>query len=97
MKTYSRFKTVEEIKAQCEAKGWRIDTTKYDRGDDFVTFDFSHGTDFAEVIFNGLNGRFLGKTDSGLKFSSDDNKDGVEWFDALLDFVYSSEAKRAAA
>ena len=96
MKTYDRCKTSDEIKAACQAAGYRIDTSKYEAGSDFINFDFHFEGVKRVVVYNTCNGRFFGELDNGEMFNSDsDQHDNEPWFIALLDFVYVADEKAA--
>jgi hypothetical protein len=87
MATYRKFagnKTLDVIRAQCEAQGVQFIDSQYKRGSDFVTLRSPD----AWVMFSVFNGRFFGRTPDGIEFSSEDRRDGTPWFDALLDFFY---------
>lgn len=88
-KTFAGNKSLEQIKAQCNAAGVEFDDSRWRvNGDDYVVV--SGGG--AEVFFNTFNGRFFGTTPDGIAFSSDDKLDGAPWFDALLNFFYVAKA-----
>jgi hypothetical protein len=102
MKKFSSFKTVDEIRQQCEAQGLTLDTTLYDAGSsDYIKIRSNDGKTSAKVLYSSFNGRFFGETAAGLdsvKFSSDDATfDGTPWFDALLDFFYVRKVEGASA
>ncbi len=95
MKTFTRKRTLKELKAFCRKKGWQIDTSKHDReGTDHVVIDFKVGDVFGRALFSTANGRIFGFTDpksrdGEVHFSSDDTKhEGASWFDALLEAAY---------
>jgi hypothetical protein len=89
MRTFVRHKSVEEIAEQCEAAGVQLDRSSFERGGDYIYLTSPGVT----VGFNTFNGRFFGKTPEGVQFSSDDRRDGIKWFDALLDFFYSEQPR----
>lgn len=86
MKTFSRFKTVDEIREQCIAQGVPIDTTGNDNGDDHIVVG---DRQLGYALYNTFNGRFFGKANSGQEFASDDPSfEEAPWFQALLGFFY---------
>lgn len=93
MKTYSRPKSVAEIRAQCAAQAIAINTTRHDKeGWDHivVTLPGADGKP-TEVLYNTFNGRFFAapKDNPDKYFSSDDGGlDGKPWFDSMLEFFY---------
>lgn len=90
MRKFSRHRTLEELSAECEKRGWPLDTSRYDKnGEDFVNFRFSCEGESGIVFFNTCNGRFFGNTKMGLPFNSDDAfLDRKGWFKELLNVVY---------
>ncbi len=89
MKTFARHKTLEEIEAQCAALNVPLDKRLYDGGDDCVTVG---NPDSGYAIYNVVNGRFFGKTDLGIDFSSDEpDYDEHEWFAQLLNFFMAEQ------
>ncbi|MGV1017460.1 MAG: hypothetical protein ACOYBW_08795 [Fluviibacter phosphoraccumulans] len=86
MKKFSRIRSVDEIKAQCEAQGLVCDDFDYMMGSDRITV--SGGG--ASVSYNTCNGHFSGTTPDGTKFdSSEHGFDEHDWFKALLNFFYA--------
>lgn len=90
MKRYIRHMTVDELRTACAAKGIVLDTNKYDvEGSDYVTLDFTFDGERYRTLYNTFNGRFFGRSDGGINFSSDkEEHDAEAWFQALMDFVY---------
>jgi hypothetical protein len=93
MKKFAGFKSVYQIRAQCQAEGVPIDTTFYDDGADHIAVG-SEGNGI--VFYNAFNGRFFGTTPEGVHFSSDEALDGTPWFDALLAFFFYGPKAGAA-
>ncbi|MBI3445604.1 MAG: hypothetical protein HY055_09650 [Magnetospirillum sp.] len=98
MKTYTRHKTLDEVKNACKQAGFVLDTSGYDeRGLDHVIVDFVHGDVTYQVFYASFNGRFFGKEkgseDCTENYFSSDNGDLdiLPWFRALLDFFYVGE------
>lgn len=89
MKTFTRHRTLKELKAFCKKRGWPLETKKYDEGSDFVSFAFEVGGTSGRALFSTFNGRIFGETSEGEHFSSDSTKhEGLPWFDALLEAAY---------
>jgi len=87
MKKFKRFKTYEEIKAQCAEQGLLFDDRLYrERHFDTVVVRSAEGSkDY--VIYNTTNGRFFGETGEGDRINSDSTRHDKEpWMQALLDF-----------
>lgn len=86
METFSRIRTLDEIKQICAAQGVPIDHSGHDRGDDHIVVGSKTG---GYALYNTFNGRFFGKTDAGQDFASDDASfDDAPWYQALLNFFY---------
>lgn len=89
MKTYARKKTLEEVREVCAEKGWDLDTTKFDEeGSDYVAIRWKAEGESGELLLSTFNGRFFGPLDSGEMMSSDEDRDGDPWFEALCDAFY---------
>jgi hypothetical protein len=90
MQKFARHRSVDELKAICAERGFRIKTDLYDAGDDHVSvFPVIGGENFM-VLYSGFNGRFFGKR-NGMHFTSDmDFLDADPWFQALLDLFYTN-------
>lgn len=95
MKMYKGNKPLEDIQKQVEANGWPWNQEKYDQGGDWITFGFVHNDERFEIVLNSFNGKFMVQIDDGvgkehgrIVTESDDDMDGVPWYDALLDFIY---------
>lgn len=82
--THTRHKSYEEIKAQCEQLGLSFNDTLYKSWEsDHVVIEGGG----ARVLYDTFNGRFFGKTDTGVVFHLDTTEHDAEpWFQALLDF-----------
>jgi hypothetical protein len=108
MKTFAGNKTLIIIKQQCAAAGVAVDDYNFRKhGHDFIGLGIAASKtrpdgspvvpDLAKpsgyVLFNTFNGRFFGKTDKGVPFSSDSAEHEAEpWFQALLSFFYVEQA-----
>lgn len=83
MKQFLRHKTLDEIKAQCEAQGLELDTRLFDQGDDCVVVRGGG----AYVVYNMTSGNFYGETPGGFKFDNTMAElDSAWWYDAMLNF-----------
>ena len=87
MKTFLGNKSLEQIKAQCKRDGVEFRDALFKKGYDHVSLHSPK----VKVVFNTVNGRFFGYTPDGIKFFSDDKRDGTPWFDALLNYFYVSK------
>lgn len=89
MKTFAGCKDSEQILAQCAADGIAVDSAKYEAGGDHLVVELPGPTgEKVRVLYNVVSGRFFYSANDGSGFSSDDNRDGQPWFDAMLDFFY---------
>lgn len=96
MKTFKRAKTIEELKALCEEKGFLINTDQYDAGGDWVTILFATGGKSYEFLFSGFNGRFIGKLEDGTMFTESSTEfEDQDWYNEILDFLYVPETQAA--
>lgn len=98
MKTFARHRTLDEITALCEERGFPIDTHAYENhASDWVRLHFAHDGQGWEILYCPFNGRFLGRhgpanaifTESSAKLDSE------PWYQALLDFLYISKPEVA--
>lgn len=84
MKKFARHKTSDEVIKQCAEQGIYLNMERYSQGSDYITVG-THEKGYA--VYSVVNGRFFGKTDSGIEFSSDDTcYDAEPWMQALLNF-----------
>ena len=106
MKKFAGNRPLAEIIANAKTQGVDVDDYNYRvLGYDYVAFGVAHGkrpdgtpmiscgpgTD-AWVLYTSVSGRFFGRTDKGVDFSSDVNRHEREpWFQALLSFFYTEE------
>lgn len=101
MKTFERHRSIAEIRKLLHGrKGWKLDTTAYDRsGHDHVSLTFVVGNTKGWVLYNTFNGKFFGdygKVGSPRRdnfSSSDASLDRKRWFQALLNLFYVPESK----
>jgi hypothetical protein len=83
MKTFARQKTLAEIEAQCAALGVPIDSQVTGRTGRVLVGSVGHG----HALYELETGRFVGESDLGFEFDSDDDTyDDHEWFQQLLNF-----------
>jgi len=94
---FERAKTIEEIKALCEEKDFFIDTGKYDAGGDWVTIVFEHDGMAYQFIYSGFNGRFIGKYGNEMFSESSTEFEDLDWYNAILDFLYVPKQEPQAA
>lgn len=92
-KKYSRFRTVEELDAECRKRGLKLNTKKFDEGSDYVSVvhpcKFKGVGTHVTVLISMVNGRFFGAFPDETMFSSDNNKhDDQPWFQSILSLVY---------
>ncbi|MGC0153586.1 hypothetical protein ACPRNU_14075 [Chromobacterium vaccinii] len=86
---FSRHLSVDEVQAACEVKGFTFDRAKYDAGSDYVRVQGEVEGQAVDALYSSFNGRFFGKTASGIEFNSGSTDyDDQPWFDALLNFFY---------
>ena len=79
----------DELEALCAKHNWPLDTSKYDAGSDWVTFQWQHAAGDVRVVYCPFNGRFI--VHSG-QYYSERSEDGcTPWFDALIDVLYRDE------
>ena len=91
MKTFTRRRTLDELKQAITARGWTLDTRLFDALEsDYVTFHFAIGAVTGLCLVSTFNGRFFGALDSEAgHFDSDEPRDNEEWFATLLHIVYT--------
>lgn len=94
MKKYTRSLTLSELRLKCAESGFVLDTTRHDQGSDYVTIYFKHSGKKLNVVFNTFNGTFIVKR-NGEMVTGSSALDGTPWFDAILDFIYTNEARAA--
>lgn len=92
MQKFARHRSLKELKAEAKRRGWSVNDDQYQRqGSDFVRVDFRHGRVSGSALYSTVNGRFFGKTKTGVEFNSDDSaRDRVPYFAALLACCYVS-------
>lgn len=91
MKTFTRHRSLEELKDYCKEKGWKLNTTRFEAGDDSVSFKWKVGKVSGLAVFNTFNGKIIGQTKDGVMFSSDNTTHENEpWFSAMLEAAYVS-------
>ena len=94
---YQRNITLDELSVLCAKNGWRLNTEKYDNeGSDFVSFKWRFKRKTIEVIYSSFNGNFIAEFDGQL-YSDRSSIDGTDWFDTLLDVLYTNTPLAVAA
>ena len=89
MKTFTRHRTLKELRTEIKRRGWKLDTEKFNEGSDYIDIIFKVGRVSGKMLVSMINGRFFGSTDRGTTFSSDSvEHDREPWFKALLEAVY---------
>lgn len=89
MKKYKGNRKLDDIRKLVIERGGTWDQTAYNRGSDYVTFEFIHKSLSPSVVYNTFNGNFIIKGDGG-KYITERSKemDGVDWYDDLLDTIF---------
>lgn len=87
-KQYAGNKPQEEIKAA--VTNW--DQTGWDKGDDFINFDYiaSDGNRYA-ILYNGFNGTFMAKVNNEIITECNTELDNEPWYAELLEVLYREE------
>lgn len=89
MRRFDRHLKYEEAKEACAARGIAFDDRKYrEEGFDFVHLKGTFAGVEARVFFWPFNGKFYGRTESGVHFHSSDELDDQPWFNAILELLY---------
>lgn len=89
MKKFRRHKTLAEIKAQCEVQGVPFSSHMYDVHGWDTVYIGRQSAGYAYAIYNVFNGRFFGRTPSGVAFNSNSvQHENCHWFQQLLNFFY---------
>ena len=89
-KEYTGNKTQEEI--QAKVKNW--DQTGWDRGEDWINFDFtSQAGDRYPVLYNGFNGTFLIDIGGDTITECSTELDEERWYIELLDILYKQKGE----
>lgn len=92
MQKFARHRSVDELKAICAERGFRIKTDRYEAGDDHIGVLAIIGGDTYGVGYSAFNGRFFGETPDGIWFTSDmEHLDHEPWFQALLNLFYTDD------
>jgi len=92
MKKFYGTKPLGDIEAAVKANGWGWMDDEFNRGSDYVTFQFKHG-DFNEaIIFNTFNGTFIVKVAGEYITEKNAELDDTDWYAALLEFIYITDA-----
>lgn len=89
MQKFERHINHSEVEPACKAAGLKFDDSGYKKGSDYVSVTGNFAGTHAEVLYSSWNGKFIGETADGIRFSSDsDEHDGKPWFDSMLRFFY---------
>jgi hypothetical protein len=90
MKTFKRFRTLEQLRAACAERNWPVNSDLHDRqGHDHISFHFDIGAAVGVALYNTFNGRLHGQLANGEAFSAANDKHEKEpWFQTLLEVVY---------
>lgn len=93
MKKFYGTKPLEDIEAAVKANDWMWDDQAFNRGSDYVTFQFSYGGFDEAVVYNTFNGTFIVRLVGDILVTEkDDYLDDTDWYAALLDFIYITDA-----
>lgn len=93
MQKFARHRSVDELKAICAERGFRIKTDLYEAGSDHISvFPIIDGETFS-VIYNGFNGRFFGWRNNICFASGMASLDDKPWFQALLNLFYTDDPR----
>lgn len=88
-RTFTRFRTVEEVGKMCAERGWKLETRFYKKGSDHVSFRWKVGRVSGLCVVSTVNGRFFGEFGNRGTFSSDSVRhEDRKWFQTLLEIVY---------
>jgi hypothetical protein len=92
MKTYTGFRTADEVRALAATKGFTVNTTRHDTtgNDHIVVYMPGPSACIIPVLYSTFNGRFFYAPSNGVDAFNSDNGalDGQPWFDAMLEFFY---------
>ncbi len=92
MKTFTRNRTLKELRAAVKANGWgRVNARRYNQGWDSVSFNFQVGSVRGRCIYNTFNGRFIvvlkGQPDDLITEESTEYE-RKRWYQKLLNTLY---------
>lgn len=99
MRTFKGHLGYSEVLAACADKGFQVDTQKYDAGGDWITIYGMFAGQRVRLMYSSWNGKFLGYVPGSDKqtFSERDGfRDGTDWYDEIIDFLYVEEKASAA-
>lgn len=86
---YSGTRPLKEILKACKKNFWPTNTVAHDKqGSDWVLIGFIHQSRRFEVSLCAFNGKFIVKDGSKYVTEESTEYDDVEWYRALLDFLY---------
>lgn len=89
MQKFARHRSVDELKALCAERSYRIKTDLYEAGSDHISVFPVIDGETISVLYSGFNGRFFGWR-NGIVFASGmEHLDQEPWFQALLNLFYT--------
>lgn len=91
MKKYKGQKTFDEIVSIMNNKGMEIDTTDFDKGDDWCYFKGGWNRLPLTIAYNITNGKFIvynGFTGKQIATESSKNLENEKWYSELLNTFY---------
>jgi hypothetical protein len=94
MRTFKEGLSHTAVLAACADKGFDVDTQKYDLVGDWITINGLFAGHDIRLMYSSWNGKFFGYVpgQSEQMFSESDGfRDGTDWYDAILDFLYVEE------
>lgn len=95
--TFSRQRTLVELRKACAKRGFLLDADRYEQGSDYVSITFDTHDQRGHILVSMFNGRFFGDTVSGIHISSDKTEHDTEaWFQDLLLTVYVPNKQAAS-
>lgn len=92
MKNTRQVRPLNDLKALCEERSWRLDSTGYENGEaDIVVLFWTIGQKSGKAIIKVADGQFIGQTTTGEVYThSDDDYTDCPWHQELLDAVFIS-------
>jgi translation elongation factor EF-1alpha len=91
MKKFKGQKTFDEIVYIMKNKGMKVDTTDFDKGDDWCFFKGAWNHLPLTIAYNTVNSRFIvynGFTGKQMATESSGNLENEEWYSELLNTFY---------
>lgn len=90
---YAGTKPLKKILAACTKNGWPYNTEQYNKGSDWVLIGFVYDSQRFEVSLSSFNGNFIVKDGNEYVTERSTDYDNVDWYRALLDFLYEPVTK----